>query len=95
MLSRRTRILLAVLVVASLTFIILDLRGGQGPLTGVRNVGANALGGLERVEPGGPQGAEPRGRGRREEEPGHRPVSAARRRRARRWRAFPTACCCS
>jgi rod shape-determining protein MreC len=49
MLSRRTRILLAVLVVASLTFVILDLRGGQGPLTGIRNVTANALGGLERV----------------------------------------------
>jgi rod shape-determining protein MreC len=49
MLSRRTRILLAVLVVASLTFIILDLRGGEGPLTGVRTFGANALGGLERV----------------------------------------------
>ena len=49
MLSRRTRILLAVLVVASLTFVILDLRGGQGPLTGIRNVAANALGGLERV----------------------------------------------
>jgi rod shape-determining protein MreC len=49
MLSRRTRILLAVLVVASLTFIILDLRGGQGPLSGVRSVGANTLGGLERL----------------------------------------------
>jgi rod shape-determining protein MreC len=49
MLSRRTRILLAVLVVASLTFIILDLRGGEGPLTGARTFGANALGGLERV----------------------------------------------
>jgi rod shape-determining protein MreC len=49
MLSRRTRILLAVLVVASLTFIILDLRGGQGPLSGVRGVASNALGGLERV----------------------------------------------
>ncbi len=49
MLSRRTRILLAVLVVASLTFIILDLRGGDGPLTTVRTVAANALGGLERA----------------------------------------------
>lgn len=49
MLSRRTRILLAVLVVASLTFVILDLRGGQGPLTGVRNIAANGLGGLERA----------------------------------------------
>ena len=42
MLSRRTRILLAVLVVASLTFIILDLRGGQGPFSGVRSVASNA-----------------------------------------------------
>jgi rod shape-determining protein MreC len=49
MLSRRTRIVLAVLVVASLTFVILDLRGGQGPLSGVRSVGANVLGGLERA----------------------------------------------
>jgi rod shape-determining protein MreC len=49
MLSRRTRIVLAVLIVASLTFVILDLRGGQGPLSGVRSVAANALGGLERV----------------------------------------------
>ena len=49
MLSRRTRILLAVLVVASLTFIILDLRGGEGPLTGFRTIGANTLGGLERA----------------------------------------------
>ncbi|MBK9740449.1 MAG: rod shape-determining protein MreC [Actinobacteria bacterium] len=49
MLSRRTRIVLSVLVVTALTFIILDLRGGEGPLTGVRNVAANALGGLERI----------------------------------------------
>jgi rod shape-determining protein MreC len=49
MLSRRTRIVLSVLVVASLTFVILDLRGGQGPLSGVRNVASNVLGGLERV----------------------------------------------
>ncbi|MBI1350167.1 MAG: rod shape-determining protein MreC [Actinomycetales bacterium] len=46
--SRRTRILLAVLVVAALTFLILDLRGGQGPFSGVRSFGANILGGLER-----------------------------------------------
>jgi len=37
MLSRRTRIILAVLVVASLTFVILDLRGGQGPLSSARS----------------------------------------------------------
>ncbi len=47
--SRRTRILIAVLVVAALTFVILDLRGGDGPGASVRNVGANALGGLERA----------------------------------------------
>ena len=49
MLSRRTRILLAVLVVASLTFVILDLRGGQGPFASVRTVASNVLGGLERA----------------------------------------------
>jgi rod shape-determining protein MreC len=49
MLSRRTRVLLSVLVVTALTFVILDLRGGQGPLTGVRNLASNVLGGFERV----------------------------------------------
>jgi rod shape-determining protein MreC len=49
MLSRRTRILLAVLVVASLTFVILDLRGGQGPFSSVRAAASGVLGGLERV----------------------------------------------
>jgi rod shape-determining protein MreC len=49
MLSRRTRVLLSVLVVTALTFIILDLRGGEGPLTGVRNLASNTLGGMERV----------------------------------------------
>ena len=49
MLSRRTRMVLAVLIVASLTFIILDLRGGQGPLGGLRSFGANIIGDLERV----------------------------------------------
>jgi rod shape-determining protein MreC len=49
MLSRRTRVLLSVLLVAALTFIILDLRGGEGPLTGVRNLASNVLGGMERV----------------------------------------------
>lgn len=49
MLSRRTRILLAVLVVASLTFVILDLRGGQGPFGSVRAIASNVLGGLERA----------------------------------------------
>ncbi len=49
MLSRRTRVVLTMLVLAALTFVILDLRGGDGPLTGVRNVGANVIGGVERV----------------------------------------------
>lgn len=49
MFSRRTRILLGMLVVASLTFVILDLRGGEGPFASVRNAGSNVLGGLERV----------------------------------------------
>lgn len=49
MLSRRTRMVLAVLIVASLTFVILDLRGGQGPLGSVRTFGANIIGGIERV----------------------------------------------
>ncbi len=49
MFSRRTRVLLAVLVVASLTFVILDLRGGEGPFATVRSAGANVLGGLERA----------------------------------------------
>lgn len=47
--SRRTRILLAVLVVASLTLVILSLRGGQGPLGSVRSAGATVLGGFEKV----------------------------------------------
>jgi rod shape-determining protein MreC len=49
MFSRRVRITVAVLVVASLTFLILDLRGGDGPLSGVRSFAANVLGGAERV----------------------------------------------
>lgn len=49
MFSRRTRILLGVLVVACLTFVILDLRGGEGPFASVRAVGSNVLGGLERA----------------------------------------------
>ena len=44
MLSRRTRIVLAVLVVASLTFIILDLRGGRGPFSSARNAASGAVG---------------------------------------------------
>jgi rod shape-determining protein MreC len=49
MLSRRMRILLAVLVVASLTFVILDLRGGQTPFSSARSVVSNVLGGMERA----------------------------------------------
>ena len=37
------------LVLVALTFVILDLRGGQGPLSGVRSVGANVIGAVERV----------------------------------------------
>lgn len=49
MLSRRNRIVLTVLVALSLTFVILDLRGGDGPLTGVKSFFANVLGGMERT----------------------------------------------
>lgn len=48
MLSRRTRVALAVLVALSLTLVILDLRGGDGPLNGAKTVLANILGGIER-----------------------------------------------
>ena len=48
MLSRRVRIVLAILVVASLTFVILDLRGGDGPLNGARNAASNVIGLVER-----------------------------------------------
>ena len=44
MLSRRTRIVLGVLLVASLTFIILDLRGGRGPFSSARNAASGAVG---------------------------------------------------
>ena len=48
MLSRRTRIALAVLVVASLTFVILDLRGGEGPLSSARSAVSAVTGLLQR-----------------------------------------------
>lgn len=48
MLSRRTRIALAVLVVASLTFVILDLRGGEGPLSSARSAISAVTGLLQR-----------------------------------------------
>lgn len=46
--SRRARVLLAVLIVAALTLLILDLRGGQGPLGSARSVGSSGLGAVER-----------------------------------------------
>jgi rod shape-determining protein MreC len=47
MLSRRLRIALSILVVASLTFIILDLRGGEGPLSSARSALASMMGGVQ------------------------------------------------
>jgi rod shape-determining protein MreC len=47
MLSRRTRIILSVLVVASLTFVILDLRGGDGPLSSARSAVSSIIGGIQ------------------------------------------------
>ncbi|CAB4858315.1 MAG: rod shape-determining protein MreC [Actinobacteria bacterium] len=49
MLSRRTRVLLATLFVATLTFVILDLRGGQGPFASFRSAGSAVVGGGEQV----------------------------------------------
>jgi len=46
--SRRARVLLAVLIVGALTLLILDLRGGQGPLNSVRSAASGVLGTLER-----------------------------------------------
>lgn len=48
MLSRRTRIALAILVVASLTFIILDLRGGEGPMSSARSAISAVTGVLQK-----------------------------------------------
>jgi rod shape-determining protein MreC len=47
MLSRRLRIALSILVVASLTFIILDLRGGEGPLSSARAALSSIMGGVQ------------------------------------------------
>ena len=47
MLSRRTRIILSVLVVASLTFVILDLRGGDGPFSSARSAVSSIIGGIQ------------------------------------------------
>ena len=49
MLSRRTKLVLATLVVASLTFVILDLRGGEGPFSSARAAVSSVIGGVERV----------------------------------------------
>lgn len=46
--SRRARVLLAVLIVSALTLLILDLRGGQGPLGSARSAGSGVLGAVER-----------------------------------------------
>lgn len=48
MLSRRTRIALAILVVASLTFVILDLRGGDGPMSSARSAISAVTGVLQK-----------------------------------------------
>lgn len=48
MLSRRTRIALAILVVASLTFVILDLRGGEGPMSSARSAISAVTGSLQK-----------------------------------------------
>ncbi len=48
MLSRRTRIILSTLVVASLTFVILDLRGGDGPFSSARAAVSSIIGGIQR-----------------------------------------------
>lgn len=47
MLQRRARVVVAILVVITLTFAILDLRGGKGPFATLRSVVGTAVGGLE------------------------------------------------
>lgn len=42
--SRRIRIIVATLIVASLTFVILDLRGGEGPLSSARAAASAVIG---------------------------------------------------
>lgn len=44
MISRRARIILGLLIVASLTLVILDLRGGRGPFATVRTAAASVIG---------------------------------------------------
>ena len=45
--SRRIRITIATLLVASLTFVILDLRGGDGPLSSARDAASAVVGVLQ------------------------------------------------
>lgn len=47
--SSRVRVILVALVIASITVLILDLRGGRGPFSGVRLVAESVIGGLERA----------------------------------------------
>ena len=49
MLQRRARVVIAILVVITLTFAILDLRGGKGPFATFRSVVGTALGGVQRA----------------------------------------------
>jgi len=49
MFSRRTRFVLAALFITTLTFVIMDLRGGQGPFTSFRSAMSGAVGGGEQV----------------------------------------------
>lgn len=49
MFSHRTRFVLAALFVTTLTFVIMDLRGGQGPFTSFRSAMSGAVGGGEQV----------------------------------------------
>ncbi len=49
MFSRRTRFVLVALFITTLTFVILDLRGGQGPFTSFRSAMSGAVGGGEQV----------------------------------------------
>lgn len=46
--SSRIRVILVALVVASITVLILDLRGGDGPLSGLRSAASAIAGGIER-----------------------------------------------
>ena len=49
MLQRRARVVIAILVVITLTFAILDLRGGKGPFATFRSVVGTGVGGIESV----------------------------------------------